>query len=129
MNAIKNFIILSVIFLFVVAFNIIKAEADCISCVANPGSVLACEGDSRFDVIAKCGNPDYVEEGEETKIGEIGPRILGEKSKSFTMITEKVERLYYNCGDGKFIKIVIVRGGKIVAVQDGDRGSGNEKCW
>jgi hypothetical protein len=45
------------------------------------------------------------------------------------LTTKKVELLYYNCGDGRNIKIIKVRGGKIVSIEDDDRGSGTERCW
>ena len=103
------------------------AGAVCMSCISHTGTSyteLACEGDSRFDVMRKCGKPDYVEETESVTSGELGPR-----RRSFGAVTEKVERLYYNCGSGRFVKVLVFRGGRLVSIEDGDRGSGEQKCW
>ena len=40
----------------------------------------------------------------------------------------KVEKIYYNCGSGRFIKILTIKDGKIIDIDDGDRGSGPVKC-
>ncbi len=109
------------------------AEAACMSCISRTGisyTELACEGDSKYDVIRKCGPPDYAEESQRVATGEFGKTKKEDKTQGgFNVTTEKIESLYYNCGQGRFIKILIFRGGQLISLQDGDRGSGEQKCW
>ena len=39
-----------------------------------------------------------------------------------------MEKMYYNCGAGRFIKILTIEDGKIISIEDGDRGSGPIRC-
>lgn len=110
-----------------------RADAVCMSCLSHTGNSYteqACEGDSRFDVMRKCGNPDYAEESGQVTTGEFGSaRQKGSKKGGFATSTEKIDKLYYNCGQGRFIKVLIFRGGTLVTIETGDRGSGEQKCW
>jgi hypothetical protein len=121
---------LSVIFSFLTA---VASEAACMSCLSHTGNSyteVACEGDSKFDVIRKCGQFDYLEENEEITSGGVDTmKKRGESQSSFGAVTEKVETAYYNCGQGRFIKILVFRNGRLVSITDGDRGSGEQKCW
>jgi hypothetical protein len=109
------------------------SEAACMSCLSHTGSSyteLACEGDSKFDVIRKCGQFDYIEENEEIISGGTDTRRKhGDTRSFFGAVTERVETAYYNCGQGRFIKVLVFRNGILVSVTDGDRGSGEQKCW
>lgn len=110
------------------------AEAGgCMSCLSNTGNSyteLACEGDSKYNVIRKCGKPEYEEQSAQVTSGQFGAtRERGTKQGGFSSSTEIVEKLYYNCGQGRFIKILTFRGGILIAVEDGERGSGDQKCW
>ncbi|MGE5300207.1 MAG: DUF2845 domain-containing protein [Acidobacteriota bacterium] len=109
------------------------AEAACMSCLSHTGNSyteLACEGDSKFDVVRKCGKPDYEEESSQVTTGQFGStREKGTKEGGFTSSTEKIEKLYFNCGQGRFIKILTFRGGTLVTIDNGDRGSGDQRCW
>jgi hypothetical protein len=109
------------------------SEAACMSCLSHTGSSyteLACEGDSKFDVIRKCGQFDYLEENEEFTTGGVDTlKRRGEAQSSFGAVTEKVETAYFNCGQGRFIKVLVFRNGKLGSITDGDRGSGEQKCW
>ncbi len=120
------------LFFFLFAASL-HAEASCMSCISKTGnsySELACEGDSKFDVIRKCGSPDYVEESASVSSGQFGTTGgKGMKQGGFTSSTENVEKAYYNCGGGRFIKILTFRGGTLITIEDGDRGSGEQKCW
>lgn len=89
------------------------AFADSMRCKTEQGSELVSAGDSKFDVIAKCGPPDYSDV------------VAITRGTSY----EKVEQLYYNCGEGKFIRILTFQGGILIKIKDGARGSGEEKCW
>jgi hypothetical protein len=109
------------------------AQAACMSCLSQTGSSytdLACEGDSKFDVIRKCGQFDYIEENEEITSGGVDTmKKHGDTQSSFGAVTERVETAYYNCGQGRFIKVLVFRNGRLVSITDGDRGSGERKCW
>ncbi len=108
-------------------------EAACMSCISHTGSgytELACEGDSKYDVIRKCGQFDYAEENEEITSGGVETKKKHGKSRSaFGAVTERVETAYYNCGQGRFIKVLVFRNGALVSIANGDRGSGEQKCW
>lgn len=72
-------------------------------------------------LLSKCGIPDYSEElGEDTTARASRGKL--------TASTERTEMLYYNCGDGQFIKEIKIRGGKIVSIRENDRGSGSSRC-
>gem|GEM_PF-645957 len=101
-------------------FDVAVSEASCIRCVSG-GLDMVCDGESKFVLIDKCGQPDFSEEvAEETR----GSLWKGDVN----IITEKVELLYYNCGDGAFIKVIRIKGGRIVSMKDADRGYGRGKC-
>jgi Protein of unknown function (DUF2845) len=105
---------------FVLIFCISSvAEASCIRCGLDK---LVCEGDSKFSAISQCGDPDHSE-------------IVGEDTKGHSsteghvdLQERTVEKMYYNCGDGMFIKILTIKNGEIISVDDGERGSGPVKC-
>ncbi len=111
----------------------LSAEAACMSCISRTGNSyteLACQGDSKFDVIRKCGKPDYEEESSQVTTGQFGStRQKGSKEGGFSSSTERIDKLYFNCGQGRFIKILTFRGGTLVTIEEGDRGSGEQKCW
>lgn len=92
--------------------------AKCISCSGN----LVCEGDNKFDAISRCGQPDYSEEVRTDTEGSI-------KRNNVNISEQKVEKLYYNCGSGQFIEILTVKNGKIISIDDGDKGSGSQRCY
>ncbi len=123
-------VMMSVIFFISSA---VYTQAACMSCVSHTGSSyteLACEGDSKFDVIRKCGQFDYVEENEEITSGGVDTARRHRESQSFFgAVTERVETAYYNCGQGRLIKVLVFRSGRLVSITDGDRGSGEQKCW
>jgi hypothetical protein len=110
-----------------------RTYAACMSCLSHTGNSyteLACEGDSKFDVVRKCGKPDYEEETSQVTSGQFGStREKRTKEGGFTSSTEKIEKLYYNCGQGRFIRILTFRGGSLVTIENGDRGSGDQRCW
>jgi hypothetical protein len=39
-----------------------------------------------------------------------------------------VEKWTYNCGSGRFIKVITMRGGKVWKIEEGVRGSGPNRC-
>jgi hypothetical protein len=81
-------------------------------------------------VVRKCGDPDYEQESGQVTTGQFGTtRQKGNKESGFATSTEKIEKLYYNCGQGRFIRILTFRGGTLISIETGDRGSGGQKCW
>lgn len=50
------------------------------------------------------------------------------KSKTFSASTKKVEKLYYNCGNGRFIWVLTLIDGKVVSIESEGYGSGPTKC-
>ena len=103
------------------------------SCISKTGTSYTeqvCEGDSKFDVVRKCGKPDYEEESSQVTTGQFGStRERGAKEGGFSSSTERIDKLYLNCGQGRFIKILTFRGGTLIKIEEGDRGSGEQKCW
>ena len=65
-------------------------------------------GASTFELIQKCGEPDLKETIEARE--------------------ETSERWTYNCGTGRFIKVLTIRRGKVSRIEEGDRGSGPHRC-
>ena len=57
------------------------------------GNKLVNQGDSKFDVLQKCGEPNYIDEN----------------------------RWIYEQGTGKFYKILIFEGDKVGFIKEGDR--------
>jgi hypothetical protein len=86
------------------------AHADSFRC----GSRVVSTGDSKADVVIKCGPPDY---SEVTSI-EVTDRGA-----------VKIETFYYNCGDGRFTRILTFRGSRLVGIgSTGNYGSGPQRC-
>ena len=72
------------------------------------GTEIVRLGVSTFELIQKCGEPDLKETIEAKE--------------------ETSERWTYNCGAGRFIKIITIRRGKVWRIEEGDRGSGPPRC-
>lgn len=118
----------------VIAFFILNAGliyAACnMRCPVNGDSVIICDGDTKFDTVRKCGEPDYVED-----IGIIFSGRFGSVANStgtegsYEELAKSVEKWYYNCGEGRFMKIITFQGNEVVMIENGDYGSGPQKCW
>jgi hypothetical protein len=77
------------------------------------------DGDTRLEVLLRCGEPDFEE--------VIGERTKGFKKKEgpFFSKSEYVVDWYYNCGERQFIVIITFKGGEIVHIRrSNSRGSG-----
>ena len=86
------------------------AQADSFRC----GSRVVSTGDSKADVIIKCGPPDYSE-------------VTSVEATSSSVI--KIESFYYNCGEGRFTRVLIFRGSILVGIRSsGNYGSGPQRC-
>ena len=72
------------------------------------GTEIVRLGATTYELIQKCGEPDLKETIEARE--------------------ETSERWTYNCGTGRFIKVITIRGGKVRRIEEGDRGSGPSRC-
>jgi len=72
------------------------------------GTEIVQLGASSYELLQKCGEPDQKE-------------IIEARD-------ETSERWTYNCGTGRFIKIITLRGGKVWRIEEGVRGSGPNRC-
>lgn len=116
----KVFILSFCVVSFLISFPLISnTEAKCLRCQG--GQELACTGETKFDFISKCGSPDYSEEVAEQTSGNVGRH-------SVDVTTEKIEVMSYNCGSARFIELVKVKGGNVISITSGARGSGPLKC-
>ncbi len=120
------------VLIFLLTSAVVKAE--CIRCNNNVGSDLVCENDSAFDLKKKCGEPDHKEKAFDATGGVFKSKTQKEgkdlkTAGTFASVTESVEKWFYNCGEGRFDKIIEVSGGKIISIQTGSsKGTGKEKC-
>jgi hypothetical protein len=80
------------------------------------GGIIS-EGDTRADVLAKCGQPDSKESHAEELIERGGP---GLRQKTF--IT--VEEWTYDFGPSRFSRIVTLRNGRVADIRSGNYGYG-----
>jgi hypothetical protein len=116
------------------------AQADGMRC----GNKLVLPGDSKLEVLSKCGEPDFKEtvaivtHSKEVTLGE----NMGEKSGGVNLhhrhssvdsgtqsgitlgseTTEAIEQWSYNRGPTQFIRVLTFRGGRLESVEETDRG-------
>ncbi len=88
-----------------------NAYASSINCAGGIVSV----GDSRVDLLAKCGEPDHKESHEEAISERLDPGV-----RQKTYVT--VEDWTYNYGPTQFMRIVTLRNGKVAHVRTGNYG-------
>jgi hypothetical protein len=85
-------------------------QADSFKCQSR----IVSTGETKGDVISKCGPPDY---------SEVGSVKFSESSAT------AIETWYYNCGDGRFNRTLKFKGSKLVEIKSsGTYGSGPQKC-
>ncbi len=102
------------IFLFVVLM-LALSSSDLYSATLDCAGGIVSVGDSRVDLLAKCGEPDHTDSHEE----EISERFdQGLRQKTF--IT--VEDWTYNYGPSQFMRIVTIRNGKVAHIRTGNYG-------
>jgi hypothetical protein len=96
------------------------------------GTELASEGDTKFEVSHKCGEPDYIESWEEDRI----QRDFGLRREYDTrtgrhnwyrepfLVKEKVriEEWTYNLGPTQFIRYLRFENGILTKISTGDKG-------
>lgn len=84
------------------------------------GSRVVSTGDTKIEVFSKCGSPDYEEMVAVETTGSVGARV--------DLSTKYVEKLYYNCGKDRFIRVLTFTDGKLVKIENAGYGSGPQKC-
>ena len=72
------------------------------------GTEIVRLGARSAELIQKCGEPDHID------------RIEARLSTT--------EKWTYNCGSGRFMKVVNIRGGKVDKIEETGRGSGPSRC-
>lgn len=75
------------------------------------GKVLVSEGDSKAEVLIKCGAPDWKTQWSEDFVGGPYPVVSSEK-----------ERWLYNLGPQRFMRILLFEDGRLSEVNTGERG-------
>jgi uncharacterized protein DUF2845 len=86
------------------------AAEDSVRC---PGGIVAV-GDSKIDLLGKCGLPALQEPGPEERV--VYDRAFGQR------LSSTVERWTYNFGPNHFVIFVTMEAGKIVSVERGGYG-------
>ncbi len=92
------------------------AAADSLSCDGGIVSV----GDSKLDLVAKCGWPTLQEDLAGERTGAVLER-RGSVSLQRTVVA-RIERWTYDFGPSRFIQIAVLEGGKVVRVERGGYG-------
>ncbi len=117
--------VIQILMLFMLLTGAFPIYADSMRC----GTKLVDTGDTKADVLMRCGEPmlkevlrsntryrfrsdSDIKNGENTDRDEI--RFLNET-------TEIDEQWTYNPGWGKFLQLVIFRGGRVESIKDGPR--------
>jgi len=90
------------------------------------GPKLVTIGDTKVEVIGKCGEPTFTEITSVVTGGSYGRNLP--YGKSYDRVTQAVEKWTYNCGPHHFIKILVFRGGTLRDIETGDYGSGESDC-
>ncbi len=97
------------------------APAAAESSLACPGGIVQ-PGDAKIDLIAKCGEPAVRDALlEERALG------AGELPAAGVRATLAVEQWTYNFGPSRFIHVVTLEGGKVVAIERGGYGYDPER--
>ena len=88
---------------------------------ANPALALRCSnnivdvGDSKIEVLAKCGEPTLKE--------EVGEDITRERDSRESKIAKRyVEKWTYNFGSTRLIYVLTIRDGRVIDISTEDKG-------
>lgn len=114
----------------------VLAEVDGMRC----GTKLVVAGDTKLEVLKKCGEPDFTETikmlktSKEVNLSDGGTNLTSRHSKlssnhsgqsGITLGTETLEAIEqwsYNRGPTQFIKLLTFRGGRLESVEEAERG-------
>ncbi len=110
----RTFILIGILILFFYSIS----DGDSFRC----GNRIVSKGDSKIEVVSKCGEPDDLETVSYETKGSTFWRGTVDVS------TKKVEKMYYNCGEGRFIRILTFIDDKLVSIEEGGYGSGPQRC-
>ncbi len=106
------------IFSFVVLI-LALSSSDLYSATLDCAGGIISVGDSRVDLLAKCGEPYRTESHDE----EISERLdQGVRQKIYITVEDWI----YNYGPNQFMRIVTLRNGKVVNIRTGNYGYGKE---
>ncbi|MBN2468874.1 MAG: DUF2845 domain-containing protein [Deltaproteobacteria bacterium] len=87
---------------------------------------LVSEGDTKFDVIVKCGEPVWVEKRTVTRIEKLHDRPYFHKyyggRSSTVVVPVEIEEWMYNFGPRRFIQILRFENGRLVEIETGGYG-------
>lgn len=109
-------------FVFILLFAFVSVVVgDSFRC----GNKIVSTGDLKMEVLSKCGPPD---DSEIVSYDTKGSVSKSPSSKTFSASTKKVEKLYYNCGNGRFIRVLTLIDGKVESIESEGYGSGPTKC-
>jgi len=87
------------------------------------GNQLVAEGDSKFDVLMRCGPPTF---------SEVPGQLATERYRLDRTETyaRYIEVWHYDCGYGLLSKSLVFEGEDLRAIRPGHhRGSGPQRCW
>jgi len=118
--------------LLLIFFMVPVSQADGMRC----GNSLILTGDTKAEVLIKCGEPltrETIAIEENTEYAELALKYpvlykhgLLKNKKGVTVgkettVTQNIDQWTYHLGQGKFLRILYFEGGKLVAVEEGDR--------
>jgi hypothetical protein len=114
---------------FCILLAIMLVQAD-MACAFKCGNKLIIKGNRTFDVIRKCGEPDYVDSWEEERAvrgyGRLEmPRPSGMPETQVPIVSVihvQIEKWMYNFGPNHFMQILRFENGKLVDIETGDYG-------
>ena len=89
----------------------LDAYADSFSC----GGGIISNDDRKADVVAKCGDPDFRDSHQE-EVTQRWDRNMNEK------IYITVEEWTYNLGPSQFMRIVVLKNGRVAEIRTGNYG-------
>jgi len=125
----KSFILFTGLFML---FVLQTSYADGMRC----GNNLISTGDTKAEVLIKCGEPlttETIAIEENSEFAELAIKypllykhgLLKSKKGAVigreTTISQSIDQWTYHLGEGKFLRILYFEGGQLVAVKDGDR--------
>ena len=90
------------------------------------GPKLVTIGDTKVEVIGKCGEPTFAETTAVVSGDRYGSNLSYGKTRD--RVTQTIEKWTYNCGPHKFIKILVFRGGILRDIETSDYGYGKSDC-
>ncbi|WAC06698.1 MAG: DUF2845 domain-containing protein [Thermodesulfobacteriota bacterium] len=117
----KTYVLLS-IFLLLSMVHYAKATDAC-----RCGNKLASTGDTKAEVLAKCGPPAFSEERTEERIERSrGDDYYDERGNLnqplYNKVQVNVDEWFYNFGPNQFMQIFKFENGRLISIENGDYG-------